>query len=352
MIAHRSLRSRPIRPCVAGCLFLVLSAMPTLSHAELQPTERATAEALFQHGVQLMAEQKYAEACQKFEGALAIERGLGTLLRLADCYDRAGQTASAWALFQDLASLAQATADDVRAQIATQRSTDLEQRLSLLKLEFAGGSKPDGARIEFGGAQIPAATSETPVPVNPGRRRIVVSAPGHEQWSSWVEIKPGPSLRALVIPPLRETPVPAAPLPSRLKHSPLPQPAEQNQADSENGSTQRTWGILTTVVGVAGLSTAGFLGYRAAKLNDESLNECRPEDSSACTPEGVRTRDEARDYANGANIAGALGGAALLGGLALLIWGPDETDSQGELGARLVPSVAPQGAQLRWKGSF
>jgi len=51
---------------------------------------------LFQKGVELMAIGKSAEACEKFDSSHQLDPALGTMLRLADCYERTGKTASAY----------------------------------------------------------------------------------------------------------------------------------------------------------------------------------------------------------------------------------------------------------------
>ena len=77
----------------AAALFVAPAVM-----AEPSARDRAAAEATFRQATALMDEERFAEACEKFAASQDLDPGLGTLLHLADCYDRAGRTASAWAL--------------------------------------------------------------------------------------------------------------------------------------------------------------------------------------------------------------------------------------------------------------
>src|SRR5688572_27095637 len=103
--------SRVVEPRFAVLLVLVtaLSAVSAVAHAQAeQAAEKAALEArtLFREARELVKEQKYARACPKFERSLTIERGIGTMYNLADCWEKLGRLASAHALFASTAEAA------------------------------------------------------------------------------------------------------------------------------------------------------------------------------------------------------------------------------------------------------
>src|SRR4051812_19346522 len=104
------LRSAP--PSLMGTavlLSLLATALP--AHADASAAEQAAADALFNEAQRLVLAGRAAEACPKFVESQRLDPALGTILNLADCLEKIGQTASAWALFNDLQDTAQRAGD-------------------------------------------------------------------------------------------------------------------------------------------------------------------------------------------------------------------------------------------------
>src|SRR5690349_11629781 len=120
-------------------LLVVLPSAP--ARAEGGASDKASAEALFDDALRAMKEGKYAEACPKLENSQRIDPGVGTLLYLADCYEKIGRTASAWATFREAQSQAEASGQAKRAKAARERVDKLDPQLSYLTIEVAEGTR-------------------------------------------------------------------------------------------------------------------------------------------------------------------------------------------------------------------
>lgn len=82
-----------MRPTRSSPLF-VAGFLATLAVAPVAAAQgKSPADVLFDEGTALMNAGKYAEACPKLEQSLKLDPGIGGMLWLADCYERAGRTA-------------------------------------------------------------------------------------------------------------------------------------------------------------------------------------------------------------------------------------------------------------------
>jgi hypothetical protein len=93
------------------------------------------AEALFRRGRASAAAGDHASACVAFAESLRLEWAPGTLLNLADCEERTGQTARAWADFVRLERAVPPA--DARKDLAHQRAAALAPRLARMTVAFA-----------------------------------------------------------------------------------------------------------------------------------------------------------------------------------------------------------------------
>ncbi len=106
----------------------------TPHRAAAQTSDAALAESLFIEGRKLITAGEVAAACPKFRQSHELDPQLGTLLNLAMCYERNGQTASAWAAFTELSRLASRAGQKARADFAAERIQALEPDLAYVTL--------------------------------------------------------------------------------------------------------------------------------------------------------------------------------------------------------------------------
>lgn len=298
------------------------------AEAQAAPDQKAAAEALFDKGLGLLKQGEYAQACAYLEQSQAVERGIGTMLYLAECYEKLGRTASAWALFREASSAAQAEGQAERAQAGAARAGQLEPQLARLAVLVPPAAQVPGLEILRNGTQVGSPVWGVMVPVDPGPQRIEARAPNYEAWSHTESVARGGQL-SVTVPPLAASanPQPAAAGPV-VPESPAPAPAAAHAATerpASTGSTQRTIALVTGAVGVVGLGLGSYFGVRAASKNSDAHDACP---SRLCSTEGFQLHEQAQDSATLSNVF-VIGGAALLGtGIVLYLTAPrNETRS-------------------------
>jgi tetratricopeptide (TPR) repeat protein len=276
---------------------------------------KPAAENLFEEGRALMQQQRYAEACTKFEASQGMDAGIGTLLHLADCYEKLGRTASAWATFKEAASMSRLRAQEEREHIALTRAAALEQRLSRLTIRVPEANRVEGLEIRIEGNQIPRASWDSPIPVDPGSLAVQASAPKRVTFTTRIEVAAAVQDNALEIPLLEVAPNAAEASSSAAGADGM----GTGDADARGtGSTQRTAAWIFGGAGVVGIGVGAVLGIQANRKKQDSLDYC-PRDPNLCTSQGVDLRDQAKKDALGSTIAFAAGGGLLATGLILLL---------------------------------
>lgn len=333
-----------MRRCLASlCVFIVFALLASSSvHAQVTPDQKAAAEALFDKGVNLMRQGEFAQACAYLEQSQAVERGIGTMLWLAQCYAKIGRTASAWAIYREASSAAQAEGQSERAQQGAESAAALEPQLAKLAVLVPPAAQVPGLEISRNGLPLASAVWGVMVPVDPGPQKIEARAPNHEAWSHTESVARSGQL-SVTVPPLTAS---AEPTPPPVAATPAPTSSGSNAIDlsahaESGGKTQRTVALVTGVVGVVGLGLGSYFGIRAASKNSDADKACP---DRLCSVQGFDLQKKAEDAAMLSNVF-VIGGAALLGaGIVLYLTAPkDET-----------PNVAlrglPGGAELSVSG--
>jgi hypothetical protein len=282
----------------------VLAALPRHAAAQGQSSEnKAAADALFDQAKQLFAAGDLEKACAMFEGSLRLAEQLGTRLNLADCYEKIGRTASAWAEFREAATLA-AKKGDKREQFARSRVAELQPKL--VKVVVVVPHRVKGLAVHRDGVTLSDATFDVETPIDPGKHTFEASADGYHTWSQEVDVGTEGVAR-VEVPALKEAPKP--------KLSSL-DPAEEARRARK---TRRTIAFVVGGVGVAGLATSIALGLAAKSKWDDAQPYCV---DNVCDPMGAQINSDARGLADTATIVAGVGAAALVTGVVLYLTAP------------------------------
>jgi len=339
--AERETSTAGIRLLVALAAF----ALATFAHLTAARAQNAEAELLFRDGDRLMAAGEYAKACDAFEGSNRIEARAGTLIRLGDCREKNNQLASAWSAYSDALSRVK---DPKKKEIAQAKVNGLEPRLSYLTINVPDESRVAGLIITRNGQTVDALLWNRGAPVDGGEYVIAGRAPGHEEWSTKVTVKPEADKVAVEVPRFKELKVLTPPPPGGGGDIIDDDIGPMGPIDEPSALTMRRKIALGVAgVGVVALVGGAVLGSQAKGLEQEAHDACA---NVICVDyaEANEALEDARSKAKLANIG--YGVAALAGAGAAILWltgGPKKDD-----GLAIAPQIAPGLAGALVQGRF
>jgi hypothetical protein len=285
---------------------------------------RAAAEALFNQGRDLMTAGKFAEACPKFEASQQLDPGLGTMLNLAECYEKTGRTASAWAEYREAIPLARAAGSKARQDLATERAQVLQERLSTLTIRAMSGEDPNvHLEVRRDGVALQDAELGSPIPVDPGEHVIEAVAPGKQPWSSKIQVGADAAKVSVEIPALQPTGSGASPTATPVVTA-TAAPTGAPPADKpSSGSAMRTTGLVFGGVGVVGIGLGTFFGLQASSKWSDAKGKCADYPYN-CGAEGQDLQSSAKSQATISTVMFVAGGALLATGAVLYFTAPKQ----------------------------
>lgn len=298
------------RICAAALLGAALAACPRPVRAQ-SAAAGATAQALFDQARQLMQQGKYAEACPKFAASQRLDPGVGTQFNLAACYEKLGKTASAWALYLEVAATCRKLGETKREKVARGRADALKPKLSKLEVDVPKTSQVDGLKVQRGSVDLGSALWGVSTPVDPGKVTISASAPGKKPWTGTVEVAAGASAK-IAVPPLADAPAAAAPPESTPVTGPAAGPAQAGPPGGDH-AVQTTRPIPTTVwigAGVTGALAVGAVvtGVLALKKKSDfnAINDGNhPKDAKQSAHDSAVSMGVINTVLTGAALVGA-----------------------------------------------
>jgi hypothetical protein len=282
------------------------------------------AEALFEDARALVAAGNFADACPKFAESERLGPSVSTLLNLANCWEKVGRTATAWATYREAASAANAAGRKDYLATALRHADALAPKLARLTLTVP--QPVPGIQVKRDGVAVESAEWGTGIPVDTGSHSIEASAPGRKAWQVALDVAQDGAQASVSVPLLEEapeSPAPAPAPPASAAASPGLQPTTpqgtEEASPSGGGGTQRAIGGVIGGLGVVGLGIGTVFAVIAKnKYNESKANGQCPTDPNICNATGVAERNDARDDGNVATVAFGAGAVALVAGA--VIW--------------------------------
>jgi len=301
-----------------------------IGHASAQ---NADAEALFSEAEALETAGKIPEACDAFEASNRIEPRAGTLIRLGQCRETQNRLVSAWSAYKDALTRAK---DPAKRQLAEQRVAALEPRLSYLTVLVPDESRVEGLVIKRNNKELDAALWNRAAPVDGGVYTITGHAPGHEEWSTTVEVANEGDKSSIEVPRFKEL----RKLVDETQGGPVKGPVEGEDDTGPSMFTGKRKAALGVAgVGVVALAAGAVFGMQAKSLKNEAFDLC-PDPNMACAnaAEAQEKNDSGHSKATIANISFGIGGAAVIGAAVLWFTGAPKATSE-RVGVH--PTLAP-----------
>ncbi|MBK9031583.1 MAG: hypothetical protein IPL61_09660 [Myxococcales bacterium] len=319
---------------------VVLAFLATLAAGAIaQPSEAVQkADELFQQGRALLDAGDAVAACPKFEESQRLDPGLGTLLNLADCYERTGRLGSALTAFRSAEEQARRLGERKRETAAADRARSLEGRVSRVTITVAAGERSEGFEVRRNGAIVPALDFGRPIAVDPGPITIEAVAPGREPFRRAIDISRTQSQHQVDIPVL--APTRAAPPPDDQVTPPPPPPLVAATVDA--GAGRRRLGYIVGGLGVVGLGAGIAIGLKAK--GDYGDANC-PAGTCASAADLDQAND-ARRLGTIGTIVGGVGVAALATGVVLWLTAPRSR------AVEIAPTASADGVGVTFAGRF
>jgi hypothetical protein len=247
-------------------------------------------------------------------------------------------------MFLKAASTAHTTHDD-REPVAKQHAAALEARLAYLTISVPEASQVDGLVIKRDGQVVDPALWNQGTPVDVGSYVISGEAPGHEPWSTRVDVRTDGTKAGVEVPRFKQLREQIAPKVAAPTPEPAPAEHDEPETDSEAPSrftTLRKVSIGTAVLGLAAVAGGVRYGLLAKDLDRQSNAVCP---GMVCgDPHALSLNQSAQHDALASEVMFGVGGAAIAGAVVLWFVGAPAhttvvpTGGDGEAGVSVIGS--------------
>jgi tetratricopeptide (TPR) repeat protein len=299
------------------------------------------ADTLFKKAKRLLAEKRYAEACQTFEDVVKLDpKAIGGLLNAGKCYEEWGRLARAYTWYEKALTTAAEAKDDREPKIK-ELLDELDMDVPRLTLKIPEGADlAILATLTLDGRPVDQATLGTETRVDPGLHVIEITIAGKKKKKMAPVERGGSSEITVEIPKAKakadepdEKPVVVVP-------------------PSDPGRGRRIAGIVLGSAGVVAIGVAGGLTLSARGKYQDAIDSHCGGSSSMCDQEGLDITHDARHRANIMTVVTLFGVAAVAGGVVLDLTAPEASAASDEHALYLAPQVSGDGAAAVLGGTF
>ncbi len=295
------------------------------AHAAGSASDVAAAQGLYDDARALMKAGQYAPACPKLAESDRLDKSSSTEFHLADCYEHVGRTASAWALFLEVASEAKAKGSVDGERLAREHAASLAPRVPRLTVNVPAGSLVEGLEVKRDDDVLGQGQWGGAVPVDPGKHVVSARAPARAPWTREVEVAEGKTA-SVDVPALDPAPASAVVVPVPAPGVGEPPAASSPLApvpgvDDHPGRGRRTAGLIVGGAGIVAAGIGAFFGVQALSKNSDS-NAGGNCSGNVCNATGYALRHDAITDGTLSTVLVGVGAAAIVGGGVLWLTAP------------------------------
>ncbi len=256
---------------LAACVtWVACTGVARAEDAAPSSAKLAQAEELFHKAKALMGKKDYDKACPMLLESYTLAVAGGTLQNLAICYEEAGLVAFAYERFNELKVLSQKARRADRVKLADAHIAKLLPRLSHIRIHVPPERQVTELKVEVDGAEFGAASWDAGILVNAGAHKVTFSAPGRRPVTLERSVDEGSPV-TVEMPALAELPKPVVVAP------PPPPPPTATLAELDHISGQRalrTTGFVVGGIGLATLAAGGVFGVLTITTNNAAKATC------------------------------------------------------------------------------
>jgi len=350
-------------------LVLVTLAFASVASAD---GDKEKADALFKQGKKLMAEKRFADACEAFENSFKLDPGIGTELNTAKCYEEWGKLARAYRAYQKAEDMAKEAGDKRTAKIK-QLADQLDSSVPRLTIKVTAATDVDALTVTIDGNAVDKKLLGKPQLVDPGPHVVEYQGDGGAKKNKVVPVERGGASEITLD-------VPAV---AKVKKGGEGEGSGSGSAGGEGsgsgsavgagegsgsgsgsgsadhpnvtpdpGKKQRLAAYITAGAGVVAIGISTGITLSARSKYQSALSAHCMNMTDMCDATGLTDTHDARHEANIATIVFAVGAAAVAGGVVLYLLAPHAKHSDEHALLYVTPTASPDGGGVVLGGRF